>query len=57
MRAELTFEDIQKLKRAYDDLSRILDGIEKTNRKRDEDKKPSSLITDAHRCLHEVLFG
>lgn len=57
MRYELTVDDASKLKRAYEDLSKLMDLIEETNRKYDKPHKPSCFLVDAHRCLSEVLYG
>ena len=57
MRYELTVDDAIKLKRAYEDLSKLMDLIEETNGKYDRQHKPSGFIVDAHRRLSEVLYG
>ena len=57
MRCNLTIEDAEKLRRAYMDLDKLIELIEEDNRKKDINHKPSGFITDAHKCLREVLYG
>ena len=54
---EMTADDAVKLRRAYDDLSKIIELTESYNREHDIERKPSGFVVDAHRCLSEVLFG
>lgn len=57
MQVVFTYEDIEKLRKAYDNLDFILEQIEKMNQERDTNHKPSKCLQDAHRYLHEVLYG
>jgi hypothetical protein len=57
MKCELTAEDIMKVKKAYDYLSRIIELTDEYNRKRDIPRKPSTFVTEAHKYLGEVLYG
>lgn len=57
VRYTLTTEDAVKLMKAHDDLYRIIELNKEFNRKRDIPSKPSSLVTHAYECLHDVLYG
>lgn len=56
MRVELTYEDAKKLEKAYWCVNAIIEGIEKYNRERDLDKKPSSALLETRQLLREVLY-
>lgn len=57
MKYTLTVDDAVKLKKAYDDLSKIIEFVEEQNRRRGEERHASSFVTHAHQCLEEVLYG
>lgn len=57
MKYPLTVEDAVKLKKAYDDLSQIIELVEERNRETGEKRHASSFVTHAHQCLEEVLYG
>lgn len=57
VRVTFTADDIVKLKRAYEDLNRIIELVDEMNRERGENKKAHSFVRDAHKCLGEVLYG
>ena len=57
VKCNLTPEDIMKLKKAHDYLSKIIELTEEHNRKLDRPRKTSSFVTEAHKCLSEVLYG
>lgn len=57
MKVELHVDDIHKLERAYNDLAILIEKIKETNKKYDKPNHVSSFLTDAHKCLGEVLYG
>ena len=57
MKHTLTTEDVNKLKRAHENLVRLIDRIEETSRKRDLPNKPSPLLVEARQCLQDVLYS
>lgn len=57
LKVEMHTEDIRKLERAYRDLDKLIELIAEHNKKYDKQNKPSTFLTDAHKCLGEVLYG
>lgn len=57
MRMELTYEDAEKIAKAYRYVNSIIESIEKYNRDRDLPGKPSSVLLETRRLLGEVLHG
>lgn len=56
MRLELTYEDSEKLAKAYRYVNSIIESIERYNRERDLPGKPSCMLLETRRLLSEVLY-